>query len=166
MFIHTDISYAKHKQVSFTFTPQISTVQTSIYKRRTCSPLPIITSSPRPASNRKKPRWWKIILATQVPVRTSHIAVIWDGKDLLSHPSDSLRTGGGFFSLQYADLLFNAFSNCKWQKWWGFPPLPRDGAAQCIIELSIRAWGLLRCLNHLCSDFHFHHSSCCPLGPH
>lgn len=48
----------------------------------------------------------------------------------------------------------------------GLPPLPGDGATVSIIDLSIRACGLLSCLNHLCFDFHFHHSSCCPLGPH
>lgn len=75
-----------------------------------------------PGVTEKKPRWWKIILATQVPMHTSHIAVIWDRKDLLSHPTDSLRACGGFFTLRYADLLFNAFSNCKGHTWWGFHP--------------------------------------------
>lgn len=48
----------------------------------------------------------------------------------------------------------------------GLPPLPGDWTAQSIIDLSIRAWDLFSRLNHLCFDFHFHHSSCCPLGPH
>lgn len=86
---------------------------------KSCSLIPI-TSSLRSCSNRKEAQVMENYSSSSGPQAISHIAVIWDGKDLLSHPTDPLRACGGFSPLQYADLLFSAFSNCKWQKWWGF----------------------------------------------